>query len=165
MRASGRESFEAWASARQQTLVRNAFLMTGDFQRAEDLVQEALIRAAERWHLLRAGNPDAWMRTVMYRQHISWWRRTRHEVSVERVPDEATHPESETGLLLREALARLTARQRAVVILRYIEDLSVADVAAALGVTQGTVKKQTSVALGRLRVVAPELEELEGNRA
>lgn len=165
MRASGRESFEAWAMARQQTFVRNAFLMTGDFQRAEDLVQEALIRAAERWGVLQTGNPDAWVRTVMYRQHVSWWRRTRHELTVERVPDAATHSDIETGLLLRDALAQLTARQREVVILRFIEDLSVADAAAALGVTQGTVKKQTSVALGRLREIAPELEELEGERA
>lgn len=165
MRASGRESFEAWARARQQTFVRNAFLMTGDFQRAEDLVQEALIRAAERWDVLQAGNPDAWMRTVMYRQHVSWWRRTRHELTVERVPDASNQTDSEAGLLLRDALALLTARQRAVVILRFVEDLSVADAAAALGVTEGTVKKQTSVALGRLREVAPELEELEGDRA
>lgn len=165
MRASGRESFEAWARARQQPLVRNAFLMTGDFQRAEDLVQEALIRAAERWDVLQAGNPDAWMRTVMYRQHVSWWRRTRRELTVESVPDAATHPDNAAGLLLRDALARLTARQRAVVVLRFVEDLSVADAAAALGVTEGTVKKQTSVALGRLREIAPELEELEGDRA
>lgn len=164
MRASGRESFEAWATARQQTLVRNAYLMTGDFQRAEDLVQEALIRAAERWDVLQTGNPDAWVRTVVYRQHVSWWRRTRHESTVERVPEAAAYQDGEVGVLLRAALARLTARQRAVVILRFVEDLSVADAAVALGVTEGTIKKQTSVALQRLRETAPELEELEGDR-
>jgi RNA polymerase sigma-70 factor (sigma-E family) len=163
MRASGRESFEAWARARQQTLVRNAYLMTGDFQRAEDLVQEALIRAAERWDVLQAGNPDAWVRTVMYRQNISWWRRTQRESTVLRAPEAVTHPDSEAGLLLRRALARLTTRQRAVLVLRFVEDLSVADAAAALGVTEGTVKKQTAVALERLRETAPELEELEGD--
>jgi RNA polymerase sigma-70 factor (sigma-E family) len=164
MRASGRESFEAWARARQQTLVRSAYLMTGDFQRAEDLVQEALIRAAERWDVLQAGSPDAWVRTVVYRQHVSWWRRTRHESTVERVPEGSSYADGEAGLLLRQALARLTVRQRAVVILRFVEDLSVTDAAATLGVTEGTIKKQTSVALAKLRASAPELEELEEER-
>lgn len=61
MRDGGRESFEA-APARQQTMVRNAFLLTGDFQSAEDLVQEALVRAAQRWDVSEDGNPDAWVR-------------------------------------------------------------------------------------------------------
>lgn len=165
MRADGRESFEAWARARQQRLVRNAYLMTGDFQRAEDLVQEALIRAAQRWDVLRRGNPDAWVRTVMYRQHVSWWRRSGRESSVAAVPERPTHADGDAHLLLRAAFARLRPRQRAVVVLRYIEDLSVADTALALGVSEGTVKKQTSLALDRLREVAPELEELKGGTA
>ncbi len=138
--------------------------MTGDFQRAEDLVQEALIRAAERWDVLHTGNPDAWVRTVVYRQHVSWWRRTRHESTVARMPDGPSYPIGEAGPLLHQALARLTARQRAVVILRFIEDLSVTDAAATLGVTEGTIKKQTSVALALLRATAPELDELERER-
>ena len=162
MRASGRESFEAWARARQQLLVRNAYLLTGDFQRAEDLVQEALIRAAQRWDVLEDGNPDAWVRTVIYRQHVSWWRRTGRESPVEHVPDRQGDADTDGLLLLRSAFARLTPRQRAVMILRYVEDRSVADTAALLGVTEGTVKKQTSLAVDRLRATAPELHELEG---
>ena len=126
MRAIGRESFEAWARSRQQTMVRNAYLLTGDFQRAEDLVQEALIRAAERWEVLEDGNPDAWVRTVVYRQHVSWWRRNGRESSVEHVPETPSQAQGDSNLLLGSAFARLTPRQRAVTVLRFVEDRSVA---------------------------------------
>lgn len=164
MRDSGRESFEAWARARQQVMVRNAYLLTGDYQRAEDLVQEALIRAAQRWDVLEAGNPDAWVRTVIYRQHVSWWRRTRRESPVEQVPDGPTATVGGGVSRLHAAFARLTPRQRAVMVLRYIEDRSVTETAVLLGVTDGTLKKQTALAIERLRSVAPELLELEDNR-
>lgn len=160
MRAEGRASFESWARARQQTLVRSAYLLTGDFQRAEDLVQEALIRAASRWDQLRDGNPDAWVRTVVYRENVSWWRRTRREHLLEVADDRSVDGPGEAAVLLRAALSRLTWGQRAVLLLRYAEGLSVADTAAALGVTDGTIKKQTSIALARLREIAPELHDL-----
>jgi RNA polymerase sigma-70 factor (sigma-E family) len=160
MRDEGRASFETWARARQQTLVRSAYLLTGDFQRAEDLVQEALIRAATRWDRLSEGNPDAWVRTVVYRENVSWWRRTRRERLVQDVPDGSVPGPGEAAVLLRDALAGLTWGQRAVLLLRYAEGLSVADTAAALGVTDGSVKKQTSVALARMREIAPELSDL-----
>ena len=159
MRSDGRESFEAWARARQQGLVRTAYLLTGDFQRAEDLVQEALVSAATRWDTLRDGNPDALVRTVVYRANVSWWRRHRRETVVDRVPDVAVSQAGEGAPLLQQALAQLTQKQRAVVLLRYVEDLSVADTAAVLGVSDGTVKKQASVALARLRQIAPELDD------
>jgi RNA polymerase sigma-70 factor (sigma-E family) len=154
MRARDRESFEEWARARQQHLVRSAYLLTGDFQRAEDLVQEALIRAALQWDRLREGNPDAWVRTVVYREHISWWRRRRREVLVDAVPEEASYDASSlpAGDLVA-ALAALTWSQRAMVLLRFAEDLSVAETAAVLGVSGGTVKRQTSVALAHLRAL------------
>lgn len=161
MREDGRESFETWARARQQTLVRWAYVVTGDFQRAEDLVQEALVRAAVRWDTLRDGNPDAWVRTVVFRDNVSWWRSHRRE----RITDEpfarpAVTGDSEAAVVLQAALARLTRAQRAVLVLRFVADLSVADTAATLGVSEGTVKKQTSVALARLRETAPELHDL-----
>src|SRR4029079_5506745 len=127
MREEGRESFETWARARQQILVRSAYLLTGDFQRAEELVQEAMVRAAARWDQLRDGSPDAWVRTVVYREHVSWWRRTRREHLVEVVDDRAAAGPGEAAVLLRAALARLTWGQRAVLLLRYGEGLSVAD--------------------------------------
>ena len=154
MRAADRASFEDWARARQQHLVRSAYLLTGDFQRAEDLVQEALVRAALQWDRLREGNPDAWMRTVVYREHVSWWRRRRREVLVDAVPEQASYDASSlTGGDLVAALATLTWNQRAVVLLRFAEDLSVAETAAVLGVSDGTVKRQTSVALAHLRAL------------
>ena len=154
MRAGDRASFEEWARARQQHLVRSAYLLTGDFQRAEDLVQEALIRAALQWDRLREGNPDAWMRTVVYREHVSWWRRRRREVLVDAVPEKASYDASSlTAGDLVAALATLTWNQRAVVLLRFAEDLSVAETAAVLGVSDGTVKRQTSVALAHLRAL------------
>lgn len=163
MRESGRESFETWAGSRQQALVRSAFLLTGDFHRAEDLVQDALVKAAARWDSLASGNPDAWMRTVVYRDHVSLWRRYRREVFT--TPREQVVPAvGEASLVLREALGRLTARQRAVLVLRYVEDRSLAETADVLGLTVGSVKKHASVALARLRTIAPELEELVEER-
>ncbi len=162
MDGSGRTSFEEWAVARQQRLVRGAYLLTGDYQRAEDLVQEALVRAAMRWDRLRDGDPDAWVRTVIYRGNVSWWRRHRREVPVAEVPGTAWYDDPGlTASMVRDALARLTKGQRAVVLLRYFEDLSVDQTAAALGVSAGTVKKQTSVAIQRLRELAPELQVAE----
>ncbi len=161
MREDGRESFETWARARQQTLVRWAYVVTGDFQRAEDLVQEALVRAATRWDTLRDGNPDAWVRTVVFRENVSWWRRHRRErLTAEPFAGHAPGADTEAAVVLHAALARLTRGQRAVLVLRYVADLSVADTAATLGVTEGTVKKQASVALARLRETAPELHDL-----
>jgi len=161
----GRESFEEWARARQQRLVRSAYLMTNDFQRAEDLVQEALIRAAQRWDTLRDGQPDAWVRTVIFREHVSWWRRVRRETVTDRLPEGVHHVPGEAPVMVQAALAQLTHKQRAVLVLRYIEDLSIAETATILRVSSGTVKKQSSVALARLRDIAPGLEELVEERS
>ena len=147
MREDGRESFETWARARQQTLVRWAYVVTGDFQRAEDLVQEAFVRAAVRWDTLR--------------ENVSWWRRHRRErLTAEPFAGLAPGADTEAAVVLYAALARLTRGQRAVLVLRYVADLSVADTATTLGVTEGTVKKQASLALARLRETAPELHDL-----
>src|SRR4051812_925830 len=126
-RPGDRASFDDWARARQQHLVRSAYLLTGDFQRAEDLVQEALIRAAMRWDRLRDSNPDAWVRTVVYREHVSWWRRRRREVLVASAPERADYDAPAlTNRNLVTAPARLSWSQRAVVLPRFAEDLSVA---------------------------------------
>lgn len=161
MREARKDEFEDWARARQQVLVRQAYVVTGDFQRAEDLVQEALVKAAVRWDMLREGNPDAWVRKVVFRDNVSWWRRHRREaVSADPLPTPARSDDADASLMVRTALGRLTRKQRAVVVLRYVADLSVADTAVTLGVTEGTVKKQASVALARLRESAPELHDL-----
>lgn len=162
MREQDRGSFEEWARARQQQLVRTAYLVTGDHHRAEDLVQEALVGVAMRWDRLRHGNPDAWVRTVVYRANVSWWRKHRREVAVERVPERGagSPPPDESRMVVENALDGLTTKQRAVLLLRFLEDLSVEETADVLGVSTGTVKKQTSVALQRLREHAPHLQDL-----
>jgi RNA polymerase sigma-70 factor (sigma-E family) len=155
-----REEFTRWARARQGHLLRASLLLTGDRQRAEDLVQEALAKVAMRWSRLRGTSPDAYARTVMYHDHVSWWRKRRHEVltsyDVEQVGDA---PEPERRILLLQALRALTPRQRAVIVLRYFEDLTERQVAEVLGVSVGTVKSQTHLSLRRLREAAPELAE------
>ena len=159
----GEASFTRWAGERQLALLRTAVLLTGDHHRAEDLVQDALTKVAVRWERLRDGNPDGYARRVIVRTNISWWRRRRHEV----VLDVRDGPPSlgpgavvDRRLLLDRALARLTPRQRATVVLRFYEDLTERDTAVVLGVSVGTVKSQTHAALARLRAVAPELAEL-----
>ncbi len=156
-------SFEAWASARQHGLLRSAYLITGDLHRAEDLVQDALFKVAVRWDRLRSGNPDAYVRTIIYRTNVSWWR-SRREVPVETVYDEPRGDDDvyERRLMIRDALAKLTRKQRAVLVLRYFDDLSEAQAADVLGVTVGTVKKQAAVARQKLREVSPELGSLVG---
>jgi RNA polymerase sigma-70 factor (sigma-E family) len=137
-------------------------LITGDLQRAEDLVQEALVKVALRWPRLRDGSPTAYARTIIVRDNVSWWRR-RHDVPTATMRDlEEVSTEPELALVVRRALGRLTPKQRAVVVLRHFEDLSEVDTAVALGVSVGTVKSQLSAALARLREGAPELLDLIG---
>lgn len=162
------ESFRRWAGERQLALLRTAVLLTGDPQRAEDLVQEALTKVALRWRRLRGDNPEAYARQIIVRDNISAWRKRRREVVVAVVPrvvvpDHASV--SERRLLLDQALAALTPRQRAVVVLRYYDDLTERAAADALGVSVGTVKSQTHLALSRLREAAPELAELLGEES
>lgn len=157
------ESFRRWAGERQHALLRTATLLTGDHHRAEDLVQEALTQVALRWRRLSGGNPEAYARQVMVRDNISWWRKWRRETASESTvtasgPDTALA--SDRRMLLDAALAVLTPRQRAVVVLRYYDDLTERATADALGVAVGTVKSQTHLALLRLREAAPELAEL-----
>lgn len=162
------ESFRRWAGERQLALLRTATLLTGDRQRAEDLVQEALTKVALRWRRLRDDNPEAYARQVIVRDNISAWRKRRRELVVDQVPRVVVPDHagaSERRMLLDQALASLTPRQRAVVVLRYYDDLTERGAADALGVSVGTVKSQTHLALSRLREAAPELAELlgEGN--
>ncbi len=164
---SDEASFTAWARDRQLALLRTAILLTGDRHRAEDLVQEALAKVAVRWRRLHAGNPEAYARQVIVRDNISWWRKHQREVVLEinddvrREPDPT--PAVDRRLSLDRALAALTPRQRAVIVLRFYEDLSERDTAETLGVSGGTVKSQTHLALRRLREAAPELADLLGD--
>jgi RNA polymerase sigma-70 factor (sigma-E family) len=154
--------FTEWAAGAQRRLLRSAYLLTGDLHAAEDLVQEALVKVALRWERLRDGNPTAYARTVVVRDHISRWRR-RPDVPTGASTDLAdVSSDPDTAMVVRRALARLTPKQRAVVVLRHFDDLGVDEVAAILGVSAGTVKSQNAVALARLREGAPELLDLIG---
>ncbi len=162
---SDAESFSAWAAHSQKRLLRTAVLLTGDHQRAEDLVQEALVKVALRWRRLQDGRPEAYARQVLVRDNISWWRKHRRELLVEAPegPPVDVSAAVDRRLLLDRALAALTPKQRAVVVLRYYDDLTEQATAEALGVAVGTVKSQTHLALRRLAEAAPELAELLGH--
>ncbi|MEV0270414.1 SigE family RNA polymerase sigma factor [Hamadaea sp. NPDC050747] len=158
------QSFRDYVHARVAALSRAAYLLTGDAHLAEDLVQQTLVQVASRWErIVAGGDPDAYVRRVLYHQHVSWWRRWRREpVPVDRLPDTAGPlPDVELTVAVRQALAKLTPKQRAVLVLRYFEDLTEAQAATVLGVGVGTVKSQTRDALARLRVLAPDLAELQ----
>jgi len=157
-----RASYTAWAVAHQHSLLRTAFLICGDHHRAEDLLQEALTKVARRWRRLQHEHPAAYARQIMVRDNISWWRRRHRELIIEMNSPPAPPGDSATDrrLMLQLALAGLTLRQRAVVVLRYYDDLTERETAKLLGVSIGTVKSQTHVALRRLRDGTPELAEL-----
>ncbi|MET7606908.1 SigE family RNA polymerase sigma factor [Streptomyces avermitilis] len=165
MDAAGQESFREFVANRSSALLKTAVLLSGgDRHAAEDLLQNALIKAADRWS--RIDEPEAYVRQVLYRQQVSRWRlkwRCR-ELSVAEPPEAGTGPDAasaaELRLVMRGALARLTARQRTVLVLRYFEDLPESDVARILGCSVGTVRSTTHRSLARLRTLAPELAAL-----
>ncbi|MFD7073520.1 SigE family RNA polymerase sigma factor [Nocardioides sp. NPDC059952] len=156
-----REAFEQFVRLRVPALSRTAYLLTGDAHLAEDLVQQALFSAAKSWHRIH-GDPEPYVRRILYTQNISWWRRRR---LVETPTETYEAPEVSSGdtelrLSLDAALAQLTARQRTILVLRFFEDLTEVQTAHVLGIHSGTVKSTTRKALDRLRTLAPHLEEL-----
>ena len=159
---TSRDEFADFVRAQVAALTRSAFLVTGDRHHAEDLVQIALARVATRWE--RLDDPAAYVRRVLYTQAVSWWRRRAARVAetlTARPPDPvAPSVEPEVAIVLRQALRRLTPRQRAVLVLRFYEDRTEVETAALMGCRVGTVKSQTRHALDRLRRIAPELADL-----
>ena len=161
------EGFREFVLARHGALSRTAYLLTGDHHLAEDLLQAALVRTAAHWHRIAEGNPEAYLRRVMVNERTSRWRRRRYAVEVPATTDTLAalaHPASTDTAdavvrrtTLTAALARLPARQRAVIVLRYFDDLSEVETAETLQCTVGTVKSQTHHALARLRALAPAL--------
>ncbi|MEU6531652.1 SigE family RNA polymerase sigma factor [Streptomyces sp. NPDC046928] len=165
MDAEAQDGFRGFVESRSSALLKTAVLLSGgDRHAAEDLLQNALIKAADRWQ--RIDEPEAYVRQILYRQQISRWRLKwrRREVSVAELPEPGGAPDASAGtdlrLLMRGALARLTPRQRTVLVLRYFEDLPEADVARVLGCSVGTVRSTTHRSLARLRALAPELAAL-----
>jgi len=150
------DGFDAFVLARRRPLLRMAWLLTGDWHLAEDLVQTALLRCYPRWPRISRDNPDAYVRRAIVRVHASWWRRRwRSETPTAVLPDHAGISDGldETDLRcsVAEVLATLPLRQRTTVVLRYFADMTEAQTAEAMGCTVGTVKSQNVKALARLR--------------
>ena len=149
-----------FVSARGPALSRAAYLLTGNRDAAEDLVQETYVVMVRQWRRIDSSNPEPYVRRIMYSRFVDGWRRRRLVEFPTATPSEAADPVDESGrvvdhLTLGQALMLLTPRQRAVLVLRFYEDLTEVQVADALGVSTSTVKSQARVALQRLRDLAP----------
>lgn len=157
----GSAGFDAFVSGRYAALYRTAYLLSGSHHDAEDLLQTTLMKAAGAWRRV-VGDPEPYVRTILYRENASRWRRRRlQEEPTETLPEQsAAETDRDLGVVLELALARLTPKQRSVLVLRFYEDLTEVQTAAVLGVAHGTVKSQTRHALKRLRETAPELATL-----
>ena len=155
--ASKAEQYTTYVDEAWPRLFRTAYALTGDYDEAEDLLQSALTKVFVSWgRVQRASSPDAYVRRILVNQLISWRRRpaTHAEHPTAFPPERRTDgPEAhitETSAMW-QALAELPPRQRAVVVLRYYEDLSEREIADLLSIAPGTVKSQCSAALGKLR--------------
>ncbi|HXS62123.1 MAG TPA: SigE family RNA polymerase sigma factor [Streptosporangiaceae bacterium] len=156
MNAEG-EDFARFVDQRQRSLLRSAWLLTGDWALAEDLVQAALARTWLRWErITRRDEPEIYVRRVLVSTWINWSRRKwRGERTGMDLPDGPApgdlEDEAIVRMAVRGALGSLTGRQRAVIVLRVFDDLTEAQTAQVLGCAVGTVKSTMSQALARLR--------------
>lgn len=154
---SDEQEFRDFAAARSRALLRTAYLLTGDHQHAEDLLQAALTKVFLAWGRIRdPAAAESYARRTLINTYTSWWRRRSwHEQPVESFAD-AQHPDSGADLVERDrmwqAMTSLPLQQRAVIVLRFYEDLSVDETARLLRIHTGTVKSHTSRALAALRV-------------
>jgi RNA polymerase sigma-70 factor (sigma-E family) len=151
------ERFAAFVREHGERHLRLAALLTGDWHAAEDLVQASLVKLYQAWPRLETDtDPDAYLRRIVVNTHRSWWRaRWRREKPAAALPDGASGDDiadtHATGALVRQALARLPRQQRAVLVLRYFEDLPEAEIASLLGCSPGSVKTHAHRGLRTLR--------------
>lgn len=152
-----RSGFDAFVAARSRSLLKAAWLLTGDWQLAEDLLQTALVKSYLAWgRVQREGNEEAYVRRVLVTTYVTWWRRAwRAEhatgMTVERPDADDPYGQVDLRQAVKTALATLPRRQRAVVVLRYYCDLSEVETAEALSCSVGTVKSQAARGLSKLR--------------
>jgi RNA polymerase sigma-70 factor (ECF subfamily) len=171
MDAQAKQAYREFVTARSHALLRTAYLLTGDFGQAEDLVQTALTKTYLSWHRIRdTGAVEAYVRRTMMTTATSWWRRRwRGEQPAETIPERAAAGDLAAASADRDELwrllQRLPARQRAVVVLRFYEDLSEAEVAAVLGMARGTVKAHSSRALAAMRAQLGPPERVKERQA
>jgi RNA polymerase sigma-70 factor (sigma-E family) len=164
------EQFEGFVKANGDRLLHTAYGLCGDWQQAEDLVQSVLVRIVSRWDRI-TGDPLGYAYRCLVRANIDRWRvaRRRPEVvtdpaSIAALGSSAEHRSTTTvdGLGVLEFLRALPTRQRAIVVLRYLQDLSESQTADALGISVGAVKSGASRGLARLRIEmnsAPEVNQ------
>ena len=161
MHRDDEERFSAFVRAHSASLFRTAFLMTGDYQRAEDVLQSCLVKVYRRWsHIDDMASPQGYARRIVVTQAASWWRkRSSHEAPVP-LPDGPTWSGGIEEVAEHErvwaAVLTLPPRQRAVTVLRYYEDLSEAQIAETLGISPGSVKSLAYAAKRRLAQILDE---------
>ncbi|HEY2700496.1 MAG TPA: SigE family RNA polymerase sigma factor [Pseudonocardiaceae bacterium] len=154
---TGRDAeFREFVRNRGTPLHQSAYLLCGDWHLADDVVQDTLIKAFEHWKRVQAAdNPEAYVRRILINEVRGRWRRRERSVPVAEFTDEPSVSDATDDILrrdgLRKALLTLPLRQRATVVLRYLEGLSERETAAALGCSVGTVKSQSSRALANLK--------------
>ncbi len=163
MKASSAErdaDFGAWMAARQPGLHRTAYLLAGDHHTAEDLVAQTLAKVYLSWHKIeRRESVDGYARRILVNEHNSLWRRPwkKREVTHDSLPDQVgahDHYDEGQSQALWSLVQTLPRKQRAVIVLRYYEGLSEAEIADVLGISTGTVKSQASRAMATLRTQA-----------
>jgi RNA polymerase sigma-70 factor (sigma-E family) len=152
-------AFRDYVRSRSRSLLRTAYLLTGNVADAEDLVQSALAKTYLAWDRIEdRGALDGYVRRAIVNTHISWWRRRRlEEYPTDEIPEQAVVDHSVSSDMqesLRRAIDRLPQRMRAAVMLRYYEDMTESEVAEVLGVSLGTVKSTVSRAVAKLRIDA-----------
>ncbi|MGH2718290.1 MAG: SigE family RNA polymerase sigma factor [Actinomycetota bacterium] len=155
------DEFRTFVESRAAALHRSAYLLCGDWHLAHDLVQEALAKAYRHWgRIVRADSSEAYVRRIVVNEANRHWRRHRHRAGVvdprrDRPAPDGVAPDASDGVILRAglfpALLALPARQRATIVLRYLDGLSERETAAVLNCSEGTVKSQTSRALSSLK--------------
>jgi RNA polymerase sigma-70 factor (sigma-E family) len=162
--------FTAFVAERTHALFRIAYALTGNQHAAEDLLQSSLAKLALYWSRVST-DPEAYTRRILYREHISLWRRMwrRNELPTADPPEWRVSQTDHAGpaldrLVLQDVLRSLPPRQRAVIILRFLEDRSEQEVADILGCTTGTVGSQASRALAKLRAALGDNGRMEALR-
>lgn len=157
-RATWESDFAEYFAVQAVPLRRLAYGLCGDWHLAEDLVQATFVKLYRHWRRVRSETLDAYTRRILVNTYLSGRRSGRHEHVMADVPDRAAPlgDDPATSVDLGRALATLPSRQRALIVVRFLEDISVAETAELFGITEGAVKSQTSRGIQTLRAALGE---------